>query len=52
MQKDSLATLPKERHRDVVQQFKEEQMRKTSMLAMQYEKTVTEMLQQHQVSVE
>ena len=50
LQKQLSSTLPKERHRDVLRQTKEEQMRKMSMLAMQYERTIAEMLQQQQVS--
>ena len=49
LQKQLSATLPKERHKDVLRQTREEQMRKMSMLAMQYERTIAEMLQQQQV---
>lgn len=44
-----MATLPKERQRDVLRQTKEEQMRKIAMLAMQYERTITDMAQQQTV---
>ena len=44
-----VATLPKERQRDVLRQTKEEQMRKIAMLAMQYERTITDMAQQQTV---
>ena len=50
LQKQLLATLPKERHRDELRQTKEEKERKMSMLAMQYERSIAEMLQQQQVS--
>ena len=51
LQKQLLATLPKERHRDELRQTKEEKERKMSMLAMQYERSIAEMLQQQQVSI-
>lgn len=49
LQKQMMATLPKERQRDVLRQTKEEQMRKIAMLAMQYERTITDMAQQQTV---
>ena len=49
MQKQLQATLPKDRQRDVLRHTKEEQMRKMSMLAMQYERTINEVLQQQTV---
>ena len=45
-----VATLPKERQREVLRQSKEEQMRKIAMLAMQYERTISDMAQQQTVS--
>ena len=45
-----VATLPKERQREVMRQTKEEQMRKIAMLAMQYERTIADMAQQQAVS--
>lgn len=50
LQKQMVATLPKERQREVVRQTKEEQMRKIAMLAMQYERTIADMAQQQTVS--
>ena len=50
LQKQMVATVPKDRHRAVVRQTKEEQMRKIAMLAMQYERTISDMAQQQTVS--
>ena len=43
LQKQMIATLPKERHREVIRQAKEERMRKIAMLALQYERTIADM---------
>lgn len=51
LQKQLQATLPKEQHREILRHTKEEQMRKMSMLAMQYERTINEVLQQQTVSL-
>ena len=45
-----IATVPKERHREVIRQTKEEQMRKIAMLALQYERTIADMAQKQTVS--
>ena len=45
-----IATMPKERHREVLRQTKEEQMRKIAMLALQYERTIADMAQKQTVS--
>ena len=50
LQKQMIATVPKERHREVMRQTKEEQMRKIAMLALQYERTIADMAQQQTVS--
>jgi len=52
LQKQMIATVPKERHRDVLKQTKEEQMRKIAMLAMQYERTIADMAQQQTVKLD
>ena len=51
LQKQMVATVPKDRHRAVVRQTKEEQMRKIAMLAMQYERTIADMAQQQTVGL-
>lgn len=50
LQKQMIATVPKERHREVLRQTKEEQMRKIAMLALQYERTIADMAQKQTVS--
>ena len=50
LQRQMVATVPKGRHKEVVKQTKEEQMRKIAMLAMQYERTIADMAQQQTVS--
>ena len=45
-----IATVPKERHREVIRQTKEEQMRKIAMLALQYERTIADLAQKQSVS--
>ena len=40
-----LATVPKEQHREVLRQTNEELLRKTAMLAIQYERTIADMAQ-------
>ena len=50
LQKQMIATVPKERHREVMRQTKEEQMRKIAMLALQYERTIADMAQKQTVS--
>ncbi|XP_003385862.1 PREDICTED: serine/threonine-protein kinase TAO3-like [Amphimedon queenslandica] len=52
LQKQLQSTLPKEQHREVLRHTKEEQMRKMSMLAMQYERTINEVLQQQTVMLD
>ena len=52
LQKQMIATVPKERHREVLRQTKEEQMRKIAMLALQYERTIADMAQKQTVSGE
>lgn len=52
LQKQMVATLPKERQREVLRQSKEEQMRKIAMLAMQYERTISDMAQQQTVKLD
>lgn len=52
LQKQMIATVPKERHREVMRQTKEEQMRKIAMLAMQYERTIADMAQQQTVKLD
>ena len=49
LQKQMIATVPKERHREVLRQTKEEQMRKIAMLALQYERTIADMAQKQTV---
>lgn len=51
LQKQMIATVPKERHREVLRQTKEEQMRKIAMLALQYERTIADMAQKQTVSL-
>ena len=50
-QKQIVSTVPKDRYRDLLKQSKEEQMRKIAMLAMQYERTISDMAQQQTVSI-
>ncbi len=45
-----IASLPKERRREILRQTKEEQLRKTHMLTLQYEKTISDMSQHEAVS--
>ena len=52
LQKHLTATLPKEKHREMLRPLKEEQLRKMSMLAMQYERTINEVLQQQTVMLD
>ena len=49
LQKQLTATLPKEKHSDVLGPLKEEQMRKMAHLALQYEKTIDEIYQKQTV---
>ena len=49
LQRQMVATMPKEKHREVLRQKKEEQMRKMALLATQYERTIADMLQQQTV---
>ena len=42
--------VPRDRHKEVLRQTREERMRKIAMLAMQYERTISEMAQQQTVS--
>ena len=51
LQKHMVASLPAERKKEILKQSKEEQLRKIAMLAMQYERTITDMAQQQTVSV-
>ena len=44
--------VPRDRHKEVLRQTREERMRKIAMLAMQYERTISEMAQQQTVSDE
>ena len=41
--------VPRDRHKEVIRQTREERMRKISMLAMQYERTISDMAQQKTV---
>jgi hypothetical protein len=41
--------VPRDRHKEVLRQTREERMRKIAMLAMQYERTISEMAQQQTV---
>ena len=50
LQKQMIASLPKERRREILKQSKEEQLRKTHMLTLQYEKTIADMSQHEAVS--
>lgn len=52
LQKQMIATVPKERHREVLRQTKEEQMRKIAMLALQYERTIADMAQKQTVKID
>jgi thousand and one amino acid protein kinase len=52
LQKQMIATMPKERHREVLRQTKEEQMRKIAMLALQYERTIADMAQKQTVKID
>ena len=49
LQRQMVSTMPKEKHREVLRQKKEEQMRKMALLATQYERTIADMLQQQTV---
>jgi thousand and one amino acid protein kinase len=49
--KQLVQTLPKENSREVLKHAKEEQIRKMAMLAMQYERTINEVLQQQTVEM-
>lgn len=50
LQKQMIASLPKERRREILKQSREEQLRKTHMLTLQYEKTIADMSQLEAVS--
>jgi thousand and one amino acid protein kinase len=43
---------PKESHKDVIRQAKEDQTRKMAQLAAQYEKSISDMLEQQTVLVD
>ena len=49
LQRQMVSTMPKEKHREVLRQKKEEQMRRMAVLATQYERTIADMLQQQTV---
>lgn len=49
LQKQVVSTLPKEKHKEALRPLKEEQMRKMALLALQYERTIDEVLQQQTV---
>ena len=51
LQKQMVASLPAERKKEILKQSKDEQLRKISQLAVQYEKTIADMAQQQTVSV-
>ena len=50
LQKQLMDSYPKDTHKDVVRQAKEDQMRKMAVLATQYEKSIADMLEQQSVS--
>ena len=49
LEKQMLSTLPKERSREAVRQQRDERNRKIAQLHSQYERTITDMLQQQTV---
>ncbi len=49
LQKHLTNTLPKEKQKEVLRPLKEEQLRKMALLALQYERTIDEVLQQQTV---
>ena len=50
LQKQILEKTPKENHKEVIKQFREERMRKMADLSIQYDQSIAEMLQRQTVS--
>eukprot|EP00118_Oscarella_pearsei_P007951 m.40024 g.40024 ORF g.40024 m.40024 type:complete len:935 (+) comp32879_c0_seq3:2547-5351(+) len=52
LQKQLMDVYPKDTHKDVVRQAKEDQLRKMAVLATQYEKSIADMLEQQSVKLD
>ena len=49
LQKQKLSQSPRESHRDIIRQFKEDRIRKMADLASQYDESVSELLRKQKV---
>ena len=50
LRKQMLANAPREKHREIIQKFKEDRMRKFADLGSQYDQSINDLLQKQKVS--
>ena len=49
LRKQMLANAPREQHREIIQKFKEDRMRKFADLGLQYDQSINDLLQKQKV---